>query len=63
MAVNITNRADAEALIREQIVYYFSGCTEAVCIYGDGAKATEYDQQSDQDSSVGFPSNCVLGRR
>lgn len=44
MAVNITNRADAEAIIREQVVsQYFSGRTEKFRIYGNGKKTSKHD--------------------
>ena len=42
MPVNIINRADAEAIIREQVaragcIHNFSGCTEKFCSHEHGA--------------------------
>lgn len=45
MAVHITSRSDAEAIIREQVIStIFSGRTETVHIYEHGAEAAEHDQ-------------------
>ena len=63
MAVNITSRTDAEAIIREQVVSTFPGRTKAVRIYEYGTQIAKHDQQPDQDPCIGFPSNCVLGGR
>ena len=52
MAVHITSRADAEAIIREQVVStIFQDAPKQSVIYGVGKKVAKHDKQSNKDQS------------
>ena len=56
MAVHITNRADVEALIREQVVStIFQDAPKQSVFMSLGTQVAEYDKQPDPYPRAGFP--------
>ena len=64
MAVHITSRADAEAIIREQVVStIFQDAPKQSVFMSLARKLPNMTKQPDPYPRTGFPANCLLGKR
>lgn len=64
MATPIINRADAEAVIREQVVQAIAqDVPKEFRIHVNGKKDAEHDKQADKNPCFGLHAYCLLGKR